>query len=251
MADFTASEAAEVLVMLRRKLIRIFAIIAIVWAISFTYIADPLIEKIKSDMLPKGAELIFTYPLEGLILKLKISLYLGIAVALPYVIYLIYKTLKERTDILNDVNVTKGMAVRYAIASLVLFVLGVAYGYIIMLPLFMQFLYQTAQSQGVLAFYTISEFISFIVLMLVIFGVVFQMPLIMLFLVGNDIVEYSTLTYYRRHFYVVFFIVGAAITPPDVFTQLMVAIPMLIFFEASLLITRLVHRKKLNRQKFK
>jgi len=249
MADFTASEAAEVLLMLRRKLIRIFAIVAIVWAISFTFIADPLIEKIKSDMLPEGATLIFTYPLEGLILKLKISLYLGIAVALPYIIYLIYRALKERTDLMDNVSLTKGTAVRYATASLILFASGVAYGYVVMLPLFMRFLYQTAQSQGVLAFYTISEFISFIVLMLVIFGVVFQMPLIMLFLVGNDVVEYSTLTYYRRHFYVGFFIVGAAITPPDVFTQLMVAAPMIVFFEASLLITRLVHRKKLGRGK--
>ena len=249
MADFTASEAAEVLVMLRKKLIRIFAIIAIVWAISFTFIADPLIEKIKYDLLPKGAELIFTYPLEGLILKLKISLNLGIAAALPYIVHLIYAALKERTDLLDNVSITKGMAVRYAIASLVLFALGVAYGYVIMLPLFMQFLYQTAQSQGVLAFYTISEFIGFIVLMLVIFGLVFQMPLVMLFLVGNDIVEYSTLTYYRRHFYVIFFIIGAAITPPDVFTQLMVAVPMIVFFEASLLITRLVHRKKLRGSK--
>ncbi len=245
MADFTASDAAEILLTLRRKLVRIFVLIAIAWALSFTFIADPLIEKIKADMLPKGARLIYTSPLEGWILKLKISLNLGIAAVLPYLIYLVYRTLKERTDILDNISITKGAAVRYGLVSIFLFSLGVAYGYMIMLPLFMKFLYQTAQSQGVLAYYTISEFINFIVLMLVVFGVVFQMPIIMTFLVGNGIVEYSTLTYYRRHIYVGFFVLGAAITPPDVLTQLMVASPMILFFEISLLATRVIHRKRI------
>jgi len=243
MADFTASDAAEILLTLRRKLVRIFTVVVIVWALSFTFIANPLIEKIKADMLPKGANLIYTTPLEGWILKLKISLYLGIAAVLPYLIYLMYRTLKERTEILDNINITKGAAVRYGLVSTSLFSLGIAYGYLIMLPLFMKFLYQTAQSQGVLAYYTISEFINFIVLMLVVFGVVFQMPLIMVFLVGNGIVKYSTLTYYRRHIYVGFFVLGAAITPPDVLTQLMVASPMILFFEISLLATRVIHRK--------
>ena len=96
--------------------------------------------------------------------------------------------------------------------------------------------------------YTISEFIGFIVLMLTIFGLVFQMPIVMLFLVGNDIVEFKTLKYYRRHFYVAFFVIGAAITPPDVFTQAMVALPMIAFFEISLLSIRVIHRKKIKKE---
>jgi sec-independent protein translocase protein TatC len=66
----------------------------------------------------------------------------------------------------------------------------------------------------------------------------------MLFLVSNGIVKFSTLAYYRRHFYVVFFVVGAIITPPDVFTQVIVALPMIAFFEVSMLFIRLVHRNK-------
>ncbi len=244
MADLTAKEIAEVLLGLRRKLMRIVLIIFVVWAISFTFITDWLIEKIKSDLLPEGAQIVFTYPLEPLILKLRISLYLGIAVALPYIVKVIYDTLKTRTELLNNLNISKSKAVRYGIVAVILFSLGVIYGYNIMLPIFMKFLYSLAVQQGALAYYTISEFISFIVLMLVVFGFVFELPLIMFVLVSNDIVKYSTLTYYRRHFYVGFFIIGAVITPPDIFTQLMVAVPMVLFFEISLLLIRILLRNK-------
>jgi sec-independent protein translocase protein TatC len=95
------------------------------------------------------------------------------------------------------------------------------------------------------ATYSLAEFINFIILLLAVFGVVFQMPLIMIFLVGNDLIDYRTITYYRRHFYIGFFIIGAAITPPDVFTQLMVAGPMILFFEVSIIAIRIIFRSKI------
>jgi len=246
MADFTASEAAEILVALRTKLIKIIAIVAIVWAIFFVLFADPIITRIIDDLLPKGAEIIYTRPLEGMILKLKISLIFGFAAVLPYIIVLAYRTLKDRTGFLANVNVKKGTAFRYSIVSVILFSSGVIYGYYI-LRFFLQYLYQMAASQGVLAYYSIAEFINFAVLMLTIFGIIFQMPLIMTFLVGNGLVEYNSLKYYRRHLYVGFFVLGAAITPPDVFTQTIIAFPMIIFFEVSLVVIRIIHRSKISK----
>ncbi len=243
MAEMTATEIAEILLGIRRKLFRIVAIIVSVWAISFTFISDWIIDKVKEDLLPKGAHLIYQYPLEPLMLKLKISLYLGIAVAMPYIVHTIYTTLKERTELLNNVQISKSRAVKYLVVGAILFAAGVTYGYVIMLPLFMKFLYELAVQQGALAYYSISSFVSFVVLMLVVFGFVFEMPLIMCILVGNGIVKYETLTYYRRHLYVAFFVIGAAITPPDVFTQLMVAVPMVVFFEISLLVIRILYKR--------
>lgn len=242
-----ATNIAEVLLAIRVKLIRIVFVVVILWALIYAFVADTIISKIESDLLPEEAETIYTYPLEGLILKLKISLVIAFVCVLPYLIHLIYITLKERTELFENLDIKKTTAIKYGIVSAILFAMGVAYGYIIMLPLFMKFLYQSAVSQGVTPMYTISEFIGFIVLMLTIFGLVFQMPIVMLFLVGNDIVEFKTLKYYRRHFYVAFFVIGAAITPPDVFTQAMVALPMIAFFEISLLSIRVIHRKKIKK----
>ncbi|ADB58081.1 twin-arginine translocase subunit TatC [Archaeoglobus profundus] len=245
MPDPTAKEIAEVLLGLRKKLIRIVAIIAGVWAISFTFVTDALITKIKNDLLPPGAHIVYLYPLEPLILKLKISLYLGIAVAMPYIVKVIYDTLRSRTELLDNLNISRSKAVLYLIVATILFGLGIAYGYCIMLPIFLKFLYQLAVQQGASANYSIAEFVSFVVLMLVVFGFVFELPLILYILVSNGVVKYSTLTYYRRHFYVGFFVIGAVITPPDVFTQLMVAVPMVVFFEISLLTIKVLLKGKI------
>ena len=245
MSDVTAKEIAEILLGLRKKLFKIVILIVIVWSVSFVFVMDRVIEKIENDLLPEGAKIVFMYPLEPLILKLKISLYLGIAVALPYILKVVHDTLKERTELLKDFKITKSKAVKYSVTAVILFILGVLYGYKIMLPIFMDFLYDLAVQQGALAYYSISEFVTFIVLMLVVFGFVFELPLLMFILVSNDLVRYSTLTYYRRHFYVGFFVIGAIITPPDIFTQLMVACPMIVFFEISLLMIRILLRKKI------
>ncbi len=179
---------------------------------------------------------ILVTPLEGLLLNLKLSLAVGVAAALPYVAFVFYRTLRERGII--EVSVTKLSAFRYAVASGILFTLGVLYGYY-MMKFFIQFLYMMAVRQGAVPLYSLSEFINFVVLMLVLFGFVFQLPIVLFFLVRNSIVSYETLKYYRRHIYVAFFVIGAITTPPDVFTQIMVAVPMLVFFEASMLFVRL------------
>jgi len=239
MSELTLREIAEILVAVRMKLIRVIAIIVAVWALSYIFLADLVIEKVERDLLPEGAKLITQAPLELLMLKIKISLIFGFLAALPYIIHLAYRTLKERTELLKDFEISKSGAVLYAVVAAILFVLGVAYGYVIMLPIFLKFLYSIAQSQGVVALYSIAEFINFVVLMLAVFGATFEMPLIMHFLVKNGVVELSAFKYYRRHFYVAFFVIGAVITPPDVFTQLMVALPMILFFEISLAVVSL------------
>ncbi|MBO8179098.1 MAG: preprotein translocase subunit TatC [Archaeoglobus sp.] len=178
-------------------------------------------------------------PLEGLLLYLKISLAVGIAAALPYIFHLVLTTLKDRGVV--NFSLRRTTAFKYGIVAVLLFILGVIYGYN-MMKFFIRFLYTMAVSQGAIPLYSLSEFVNFVALMLVLFGMVFELPLIMFFLVRNNIVSYETLSYYRRHIYVAFFVIGAITTPPDVFTQLMVAVPMVAFFEISLLFVRIFAR---------
>uniref|UniRef100_A0A7C3RIW1 Sec-independent protein translocase protein TatC n=1 Tax=Archaeoglobus fulgidus TaxID=2234 RepID=A0A7C3RIW1_ARCFL len=178
-------------------------------------------------------------PLEGLLLYLKISLAVGIAAALPYILHIILATLRDRGVI--SFSLRRTTAFKYGIAAALLFILGVIYGYN-MMRFFISFLYMMAVSQGAIPLYSLSEFVNFVALMLVLFGMVFELPLVMFFLVRNKIVSYETLSYYRRHIYVAFFVIGAITTPPDVFTQIMVAVPMVIFFEISLLLVRIYAR---------
>ena len=242
MVDITATEIAEVLLRIRKKILQIVIIIGVIWAFSFICFSDLIINKIKSDLLPEGAKIVYTYPLEPLMLKLRISLYLGISVAIPYIFYIVYRALKDRVGL--SLNIPRKNLVIYFTLAILMFIAGVLYGYMIMLPILLNFLHSFAIEQGVLAYYTITDFVGFVFLMLLILGFVFEMPLVIYVLVKYNIVQYKTILNYRRHFYVAFFIIGAAITPPDVLTQLMVACPMIIFFEFSLLIIRIIHKEE-------
>lgn len=123
--DFTTTQVAELLLTLRMSLIKIILIIAIVWGVSFALFADSLITRMTFDLLPQGANVIYTRPLEGIILKLKISIIFGFVAVLPYLGVLIYRNLRERTDILKEVNVRKSSALKYAAASVILLSAGI------------------------------------------------------------------------------------------------------------------------------
>jgi len=287
-----SKDLAELLLGLRKEFVKIVLAIIAISSVFFTFIVNPLINMILSDLFPaelvmsnreriieishelnniseilvnyvnypseanrtaalaSAKELvriamelttspILTSPLEGLLLNLKISLAAGVAFTLPYICFISYRILKERTEVLKNVEISKSSAVWYIVLSAILFIVGVAYGYF-MMKFFIRFLYMSAISQGVVPLYSLSEFVSFVALMLIIFGAVFQLPVIMYFLVKNNVVKYETLKYYRRHLYVAFFVIGAVTTPPDVFTQIMVAVPMVVFFEISLLIIKIL-----------
>lgn len=290
-----ARDWAEIILRLRREVIKIIAIILAVSSVFFTFGANVVVGKILQDFFP--AKMVFenrdkileiskelhnisrsfenyayypselnqslafeaskrlvrvameltsspvlTRPLEGLLLNLKISLAVGIAAVLPYIFYIILRTLRERR-ILENLEIKKTPIFKYALVSIFLFILGVFYGYN-MMKFFIRFLYTMAVSQGAVPLYSLSEFVSFVALMLVLFGLVFELPILIFFLVRNGIIEYETLAYYRRHIYVAFFVIGAIVTPsPDIFTQLMVAVPMVIFFEVSLFFVRFFGRK--------
>ncbi len=287
-------EWAEILVRLRREVLKIAIVVIVVSSLFFVFGANLVVGKILHDLFPgevviENRERLLTIveelrdvstslekyahypseenrtlafeaskrlvriamelstspvlltPLEGLLLNLKLSLAVGIAAALPYILHLLLKAMKSSGVL--EVEVKKTLAFKYGVVAVLLFILGIVYGYN-MMKFFIRFLYTMAVAQGAVPLYSLSEFVNFVSLMLVLFGLVFELPVVMFFLVRNGIVRYETLAYYRRHIYVAFFVIGAITTPPDVFTQIMVAVPMVVFFEISLLFVRMFGRKK-------
>lgn len=98
-------------------------------------------------------------------------------------------------------------------------------------------------SLGINANFSIYEFIYFIVMTTVIMGAAFELPLILNLLVRFGVTTRKTLSYYRRHAYILLLVIAAWITPgPDIFSQLMVTVPFVILYEASLLLMRLTGR---------
>lgn len=193
---------------------------------------------ISQNISPYKPTIIYLTPLEVLMLEFKMSLIFGIIIVSPLIIYYAYKGLKGRFTKL--VPFKKSSIIPIVLAAAVLFLLGAAYSYFIMLPFFLSYVYQDAISLGINATFSIYEFVYFIVLTTVILGFAFELPLIMTMLVRAGITTRQTFAYYRRHAYIVLLVVAAWVTPdPTMFSQIMMMLPFVILYEVSLIVLRL------------
>jgi len=238
------SEAIEnlnvILLALKKKLMVIGTIlcIGVIVALQFT---SPLITRMKNDLLPEGAKLVYVSPLEVMMLQLKLSLIIGLLITLPVIVYYIYQAISKRYSIRIPMSINKWKLVLLSIAAVIMFSLGASYSYFFMLPIFLKFLYIDAANSGITATYSVFSFISFIATTTAIFGLVFELPIILTALIRNGIVKYSTLVTYRKHIYILILVVAMFLTPgTDVFSQMMFAVPMAVFFEISMIIVRIL-----------
>lgn len=191
---------------------------------------------------------VYTKPLEVPLLKLKMSVIIAVIAILPFLFYIGGKEVSKYVN-LKKLNLKDKMPFKLrwliliALIMFISFIFGAIYSYFFMAPLFIQFLYISAAASGAQATYSIYEFISFISTMTLIFGLIFEFPIIIYLLNRVGLVQKRMLTKYRRHVYVLFFILAAIVTPPDVVSQIIVAIPMIFFYEISVIIVKAFGRK--------
>jgi len=191
---------------------------------------------------------VYTKPLEVPLLKLKMSLIIAVIAILPFLFYMggseILKHVNlKKLNIKDKIPVKPKWLILISFIMFVSFILGAICSYFFMTPLFIQFLYLSAAASGAQATYSIYEFISFITMTTLIFGLIFEFPIIIFILNRIGLIQKRLLTKYRRHLYVLFFIVAALVTPPDIFTQILVAVPMIFFYEISVFIVRIFGKK--------
>ena len=127
--------------------------------------------------------------------------------------------------------------------SLALFAVGVLFGFLVLVPYAFYFLGSTFGPEKLRFAPTISDSFSLLVLLTLALGVVFQLPALMHVLVRLDLVRRETFAQYRLHFFVGAFILGALLTPPDVVTQTLLAVPMAVLYEVGLFTARIAERK--------
>jgi sec-independent protein translocase protein TatC len=130
----------------------------------------------------------------------------------------------------------------YFPVSILLFLAGTAFGFFVMVPYGFYFLAGTFPAEKVAFVPRISDYLSLLTSLTLALGAVFQLPLLMHVLVRLDLVQRETFSTYRTHFIVGAFVVGAMLTPPDPYTQALLAGPMIILFEIGLLSTRMIKR---------
>jgi sec-independent protein translocase protein TatC len=184
-------------------------------------------------------EIIAQTPFDVILLQAKIGLVAGIVVSIPPLIYVSREALRVR-GLWPDAPVARWKLAAMAALALGLFVLGVIYGYVVFFPFMFAFLANNALSAGIQPTYSIVKWAQFIALLTFSFGFAAQMPLLVTALSYADIVSYETFREKWRHAVALIFVFGAFFSPPDPFTQIMWAIPLIFLYGASLYLAKVV-----------
>ncbi|MFB6155941.1 MAG: twin-arginine translocase subunit TatC [Haloferacaceae archaeon] len=184
-------------------------------------------------------EIIAQTPFDVILLQAKIGLTVGVIVALPVFLYYARDALRRRDAWPQSPVAVWKIAVVGLIAT-VLLIGGVAYGYLVFFPFMFAFLANNAISAGFTPTYSIVMWAQFIFLLTLSFGLAAQMPLVITGLSYAEIVKYETFRDKWRHAVVAIFIFGAVFSPPDPFTQVMWAVPLLFLYGGSLYLAKVV-----------
>jgi len=219
---------------LRDRLIRILLSIGIVFICLFPWAKDlyALLALPMLKALPSGGQMIATDVVGVFLVPMKVTLMLAFLIALPYILYQIWAFVAPG---LYDHE--KKLALPLVTASVALFFVGMAFAYFLVFPTVFGFMARIAP-EGVAWMTDIEKYLSFVMTTFVAFGVTFEVPVVVVVLVRIGIVELATLRQWRPYVIVGAFIVGAIFTPPDVISQLMLAIPLCLLFELGLLVAR-------------
>lgn len=180
----------------------------------------------------------FLSPTDALVMRLKVSLIVGIILMLPVVLYEVWAFVAS-----GLYTHERRYVLVYGPASFALFILGAALGYFVVLPLGVFFLLEQGQTLGLQPMLTITEYAPFVMWLLLGFGIVFQMPLVVLFLTRLGVLGPDKLTQARPYAVLGMFVVAGFITPPDIFTMIAMAVPMLALYEFSILLSRVALKR--------
>jgi len=178
-------------------------------------------------------------PTSSFVVSLRISLLAGLIVSMPLLLAC------AGGFILPALTDTEKRCLRPAFASgFVLFVAGVLFSYFIVLPIALRYLWNYSLRMGVVNIWTVERYCSFFARFTLAFGIAFEMPVVVLVLVKLGIVDHSFLKSKRSYVVVGILILSAALTPPDVFTMIILAGPMILLYEACVWISRVLEKKE-------
>ena len=218
------------LIELRKRLLYSVVSLLLVFVCLFPWAADlyallaqPLLAK-----LPQGGQMIATDVTTPFFVPVKVALMTAFLITLPYILFQIWSFVAPGLYAHE-----KRWIVPLVVASLVLFLSGMAFAYFAVFPMVFGFITASAP-HGVAVMTDIDKYLSFVMSMFLAFGVTFQVPVAVVAMVKMGFVSVAKLRAIRRYVIVGAFIVGAILTPPDVVSQFMLAVPLWLLYEAGI-----------------
>ncbi|NLW25787.1 MAG: twin-arginine translocase subunit TatC [Clostridia bacterium] len=224
---------------LRRVLIVSFLAILSGTVVSYVFLLDQIMAILVDPLERLGEELVFLGVTEGFFTQLKVSFFGGTILVSPIVIWQVLKFILPALY-----SHEKKVFLPVFFSGLILFATGIVFGYVCVLDLGLRVLLVTF-SGGLTPMISVSKYVSFIISFLLPFGLVFEIPLVTYFLTRMGLITPKFLRKNRRYVIFFIFVLAAVLSPgPDIFTQLFLALPMIVLYEFSIIISIIIYRKK-------
>jgi sec-independent protein translocase protein TatC len=214
------------------SVVAVFLILAPFSERVFAVIAKPLMSQ-----LPQGATMIATEVASPFVTPFKATFYVAILLAMPMVIYQVWAFVAP-----GLYRREKRIAVPILVSGVVLFYVGVAFAYLLVFPIMFGFFAQTAPA-GVQVMTDINKYMDFVLVLFIAFGLAFEVPVATVILVLMGIMSPESLARNRQYVFLGCFVVGMVLTPPDVFSQTLLAVPMYLLYEGGIIMARLLARR--------
>ena len=184
--------------------------------------------------MPPGAQMIAIGVASPFLAPLKLTLVVAICAAMPFVLYQAWAFIAP-----GLYRHEKRLALPLLVASILLFFGGMAVAYFVGFPLVFQFMLMTAPP-GVAVMTDINQYMDFVLTLFMAFGVSFQVPIATILLIASGVISREDIADKRPYVIVLAFIIGAVLTPPDVISQTLLAVPIWLLFELGLAFSRLL-----------
>jgi sec-independent protein translocase protein TatC len=224
---------------LRNRLLRVFVVVLVVFAALFPfseslylYISEPL-----RTFLPSTSTMIATEVTSPFLTPFKLALVSAIFLSMPYILYQLWAFVAPALY-----KQEKKIALPLFCASVILFYTGMAFAYYLVFPLVFLF-FTSVAPEGISVMPDIRAYLDFVLKLFMAFGLSFQIPIAVVILSWLGTVDPNKLATKRHYVFVLCFIVGMLLTPPDIISQALLAIPMWLLFEVGILFGRLVSNK--------
>ncbi len=222
------------LIELRSRLIRVIICLGILSIAGipfaseiYSFVASPLL-----NILPEGSSMIATQVTSPFMAPIKLVLFVALLVTMPYLFYEVWMFMSPGLYKNEKTFIAPLMA-----STSILFAAGVAFAYFIVCPIIFKFFIASAPN-SIQVMTDISQYLNFVIKLVFAFGIAFEIPIATFLLIKSGIMKKDALVNSRPYLVILFFVMGMLLTPPDIFSQLFLAIPMWILFELGLLISR-------------
>ncbi|PIV33475.1 MAG: twin-arginine translocase subunit TatC [Lysobacterales bacterium CG02_land_8_20_14_3_00_62_12] len=227
------------LIELRSRLMKALAVVLVVFLglLPFAnrlyhFFAGPLLSK-----LPEGNQMIAIEVASPFLIPMKLAFFVALLISMPVLIYQLWAFVAP-----GLYRNEKSLAAPLLISAILLFYLGCAFAFFLVLPTVFGFLHSVAPV-GVAVMTDIGKYLDFVLVIFFAFGVCFEVPVAVVILTLLGWVNPKQLAEARSYVVVIAFIIAAVLTPPDVVSQLMLAIPMIVLYEVGLLAARWLPRR--------